>query len=216
MSSHRAENQSIPVDSPVPTASHVTEAMPDHPATSHPTSWSQTQERAKTVSAVSWWIQPRKPDPLLTHRIVSKINDSRVKPFCFRAVCYTVKASWCKFQEKALRPPKKPQPQCSLGWSESIPITNNRELAETLNAAPGRQNQTGVPSLSPFPIWRLLPLCYPLLVGLHWKGVCSLFPRERREAGKELTYSSFLMTLSCPTQHTYAFLVPLLAHMYLE
>ena len=35
---HREENQSIPADSPVPTANRVSEAMLGHPVTSRPTS----------------------------------------------------------------------------------------------------------------------------------------------------------------------------------
>lgn len=188
--------------------------MLDHPATSHPASWSQTRERAKPVSVVSWWVQPSKPTPL-THRTVRKVNDSCGKPLCFREVCYTAKASWYKFQKKGLRPPNKPHTPYpgSLGWSESIPVTSNHELTETLNAEPERQNQTEVPTLSPFPIWKLLPLCYTHSTLLTLKS--TLFPVPPREKRSQEGADIFLvlddtlmphsthLSLPCSSSHSH-------------
>lgn len=94
------------------------------------------------------------------------------------------------------------------------------KVTEMLNAKPGRQTQAEVPSLSSLPILTLLPLNSAIHSTYTEKRSVPI-PAERGEARKELTHSSFLVThrhdtTLSPSQHTYPFLVPLLAQMSLE
>lgn len=215
ISSHSKENQSSQL-----TAS--TKCQPwewDHAASSshqHPTSWPQTRERAQPVSVVTWWVQSRKwPANLQSHE---QNKWQCVKPLCFWVVCYTAKASWYKFQEKALFPPHK-LPSSGLSWSKQIPITSNQELTETPSAEPGRWIQTAVLSLSSFPIPTVLPLgLHPIIHSADAEKQnesSSKSPRERGEARKESTHSSLVthrqddtqprsahLALPCPSSHS--------------
>ena len=78
------EKTKHPSRQPIPNTSHVSEAKLDHPATSHPTSWSQRLEITKPVSLVNWDGPTQKTHlENLTHRFMSKVNCSCAVELCW-------------------------------------------------------------------------------------------------------------------------------------